>query len=70
MQCVSVLAKHTDHLLRFCFIASVHVEWPTAGNNQKKMEVPPYRSFQAACLPETLGLGFNRVRSGWSHVMK
>lgn len=36
MQHVSELAEHTNHLLRFSFIASIRVERPSAGNDQKK----------------------------------
>lgn len=36
MQHVLLLAEHTDHLLRFSFIASIRAERRTAGNDQKK----------------------------------
>lgn len=52
MQHELVLAEHTDHLLRFSFIASVHVERPCAGNDQKKMRlVLCYRAPQSVCFP-------------------
>lgn len=63
-----VLVEHTDHLLRFSFIAFIHVGRPSAGNDQKKMVVPRYRAPQSVCLPEiALGLGLSTVRSRWSH---
>ncbi len=53
-----VLAEHTDHLLRFSFIAFIHVGRPSAGNDQKKMVVPHYGAPQSVCLPEiAFGLG-------------
>lgn len=42
MQHALLLAVHTDHLLRFSFIASIRVEKPSASNDQKKMVVPRY----------------------------
>lgn len=39
MQHALELAGHTDHLLRFSFIASIRVERPSAGNDQRKMVV-------------------------------
>lgn len=71
MQHALVLAEHTDHLLRFSFIASIRVERPSAGNDQRKMVVPRYGAPQSACLPEiALGLGLSTVRSRWSHARK
>lgn len=71
MQHALVLAEHTDHLLRFSFIASIHVERPSAGNDQKKMVVPRYGAPQSVCFPEiALGLDLNTVSSRWSHARK
>ena len=68
MQHASVLAERTDHLLRFSFIASIRVERPSAGNDQRKMVVPRYGAPQSVCFPEiALGLGLSTVRS---HVRK
>lgn len=68
MQHALVLAEHTDHLLKFSFIASIRVERPSAGNDQRKMVVPRYGALQSVCLPEiALGLGLSAVRSHWSH---
>lgn len=65
------LAEHGDHLLRFSFIASIHVERPRAGNDQEKMEVPRYRAPQSVCLAEIApGLDLSDVGSGRSHVRK
>lgn len=65
---VSVLAEHTDHLLRFSFIASIHVERPSAGNDQKKMVAPRYGAPQSVCFSEiALGLDLSTVRSRWPH---
>lgn len=65
------LAGHADHLLRFSFIASIHVERPRAGNDQEKMEVPRYRAPPTVCLAEiALGLDLSGVWSDWSHVKK
>lgn len=52
MQHVLLLAEHTDHLLRFSFIASIRAERPSAGNDQKKMVGPRYRAPQSVCFPE------------------
>lgn len=69
MQHALVLAEHTDHLLRFSFIASICVEKPRAGNEQKKMVVPRYGAPQSVCFPEiALGLGLSTVRSRCSHA--
>lgn len=58
------LAEHADHLLRFSFIASTHVERPRAGNDQEKMEVPRYRAPPSVCLAEiALGLDLSGVGS-------
>lgn len=68
MQRVSVVAEHTDHLLRFSFIASICVEKPRAGNEQKRRVVPRYRAPQSVCFPEiALGLGPRPPRSRCSH---
>lgn len=65
------LAEDGDHLLRFSFIASVHVEWPRASNDQEKMEVPRYRAPQSVCFAEiALGLDLSGVGSDRSHVRK
>lgn len=69
MQHAPELAEHTDHLLRFSFIASIRVERPSAGNDQKKMVVLRYGAPQSVCFPEiALGLGLSTVRSRWSHA--
>lgn len=71
MQHALVLAEQTDHLLRFSFIASIHVEKPSAGNDQEKMEVPRYTAPQSICWCEiALGLGVCSVRSDWSREGK
>lgn len=71
MPLVLVLAEHIDHLLRFSFNASIHVERPSASNDQKKMGVLCSGAPQYACFPEiALGLGLCRVRSSWSHGRK
>lgn len=71
MQHALVLAEHSDHLLRFSLTASVHVERPSGGNDQKKMVVPRYRASQSVCFPEiALGLGLSSVRSSWLHTKK
>lgn len=58
MQHALVLAEHTDHLLRFSFIASIRVERPRAGNDQRKTVVPRCGAPQSVCFPEIeLGLG-------------
>lgn len=65
------LAEDADHLLRFSFIASTHVEKPRAGNDQEKMEVPRYRAPPSIWLAEiVLGLDLSGVGSKWSHVRK
>lgn len=71
MQHVLVLAEHTDHLLRFSFVASIRVERPSAGNDQKKMVGPRYGAPQSVCFLEIAGgLGLCTVRSCWSHARK
>lgn len=63
MQHVLLLAEHTDHLLRFSFIASIRAERRTAGNDQKKMLGPRYGAPQSVCFPEIAGgLGLFTVR--------
>lgn len=69
MQHVLLLAENTDHLLRFSFIASIHAEWSSAGNDQKKMVGPHYRDSQSACFLEIAsGLGLCTVRSSCSYA--
>lgn len=59
------LAEHADHLLRFSFIASTHVERPRAGNDQERMEVPCYRAPPSVCLAEIApGLDLSSVGIG------
>lgn len=59
------LAEHGDHLLRFSFIASIHVERPRASNDREKMEVPRYRAPRSVCLAEIApGLDLSGVGSG------
>lgn len=59
-----VLAEHADHLLRFSFIASTHVERPRAGNDQERMEVPCYIAPLSICLAKiALGLDLSSVGS-------
>lgn len=69
MQHALALAERTDHLLRFSFIASIRVERPSGGNDQRKMVVPRYEAPQYVCFPEiALGLGLSTVRSRRSHA--
>lgn len=67
--CVGAGKGHRS-LLRFS-IASIHVERPSAGNDQKKMVVPRYGAPQSVCFPEIAhGLDLSTVRSPWSHARK
>lgn len=67
----STLAEHGDHLLRFSFIASIHVERPRASNDREKMEVPRYRAPRSVCLAEiAAGLDLSDVGPGWSVARK
>lgn len=69
MQHVLLLAEHTDHLLRFSFIASIRAERPSAGNDQKKMVGPRYRAPQSVCFPE-IATDYACVMSGHAAHMQ